>query len=80
MLGSKLTNASGWFNNVDVDGDGLYDNNLDCWWIIVADMYRAIIVNITRIDVEYDISCGYDYLKVMYEIQSKHHWNHGKLF
>ena len=62
--GSRLTSASGWIRSPDTDGDGLYENNLDCWWIIVADIYQAITINITAMDIEGDVWCGYDYLKV----------------
>ena len=62
--GSVLTETTGWLASPDSDNDGLYDNNEDCWWFIIADFYQAITINITDIDIEDNVVCGYDYLKV----------------
>ena len=32
-----LTESTGWFSPPDIDEDGRFENNLDCWWVIVAD-------------------------------------------
>ena len=64
--GTVLTDAIGWFQSVDHDGDGIYDNNIDCWWLISTDLHYAIELNITHLDVEDHEICGYDFLKVRF--------------
>ena len=62
--GGVLTENTGWLASPDSDSDGLYDNDEDCWWFITAEVYQAITINITDIDIEDNVVCGYDYLKV----------------
>ena len=59
----KLLNATAtlaWFTSPDSDGDGLYDNNVNCSWTIVAPDDMIIEV---QIDVK-DIECEFDHLEV----------------
>ena len=62
--GGVLTENTGWLASPDSDNDGLYDNDEDCWWFIIAEVYQAITINITDIDIEDNVVCGYDYLMV----------------
>ena len=62
--GGVLADTSGWLASPDFNNDGFYENDVDCWWFIVADIFQVIMINITEIDVEDNVVCGYDYLKV----------------
>ena len=55
---------NGLLSSFDTDGDGEYDNNVDCRWTIVAASNHEILVRILQMDIEYTIDCEYDYLKV----------------
>ena len=48
----------------DRDGDGMYDNNEECTWIIHAPEFFVIEFTITSMKIEPDPLCSYDYLKV----------------
>ena len=61
--GGVLYDQAGWLASPITD-DGNYHNNENCWWFIVADLYQAITINITDIDIEDNIVCGYDFLRV----------------
>ena len=61
--GGVLYDQAGWLSSPITD-DGNYGNDENCWWFIVADLYQAITINITDIDIEDNIVCGYDYLRV----------------
>ena len=61
--GGVLYDQAGWLASPTTD-DGNYDNDENCWWFIVTDLYQAITINITDIDIEDNNVCGYDYLRV----------------
>ena len=44
----------------------MYDNYLDCLWIIPAQEKQTIVLTINGIDIEYSGFCTFDYLKVRY--------------
>ena len=60
--GSVLTD-DGWLFSPSENG-GFYENDLNCWWLIVADLYQVVTINIIYIDIEYNEICGYDFLTV----------------
>ena len=64
--GTVLSNFTGWLGSEDTDGDGTYENDVDCWWLIATNLYYAIELNITSLDIEDHIICGYDFLEVRY--------------
>ena len=66
--GLTLTDAIGQFQSADNDGDGLYETDIDCWWLISTDLYHAIELNITHMDIEDHAICGYDFLKVRHHL------------
>ena len=42
----------------------IYENNLDCLWTILGDKENTILLTFIIIDIENDLYCKYDYLKV----------------
>ena len=42
----------------------IYENNLDCLWTILGDKGNTILLTFIMIDIENDLYCKYDYLKV----------------
>ena len=59
-----MPHVSGWLRPHDEDNDGMYDNYLDCLWIIPAQENQTIVMTINGIDIEYSGFCTFDYLKV----------------
>ena len=53
-------------NNHDFDGDGLYDNNLECTWTIITDQNNIVQLFIFEFDLEEDDWCRFDKLKVQF--------------
>ena len=47
-----------------IDGDGFYDVNLDCRWIIYRQTKKTLHLLIRGIDIEYSEGCRFDYMKV----------------
>ena len=66
--GHVYTTEFGLISSVDADGDGEYDPNVWCTWIIIAEMYQNIEFTITSINVEPKFASGHfcnsDYVKV----------------
>ena len=63
--GGYLLTPTGSFGSVDGDGDGLYENNLDCRWNIFGGDNKVIQLTIQPgMDLEQEASCRYDFLKV----------------
>ena len=60
MLNATTTQA--WLSSPDSDGDGLYDNSVNCSWSIEAS--EGMVVEL-QIDVK-NIECGFDHLEVNY--------------
>ena len=64
--GGNLTGSSGWFSPPDWDEDGLYDNDVQCYWTITTDVTRMIHLQFVTMDLEFDTTCGYDYIAVIH--------------
>ena len=52
------------FKSVDRDGDGIYDNNLNCTWTIIGKESDKVQLTITSMDIQVDEHCDHDFLKV----------------
>ena len=64
VCGSILNETSGEFQALDRNNDGLYDNNLDCHWSIVAGDNQLVELRILSIILEEGNLCSFDYLEV----------------
>ena len=64
QCGGILNETSGSIRSVDRDGDGLYDNNLECVWVIVAPEATVIELKILYMDIEWHKTCDSDYVRV----------------
>ena len=62
--GGVITDMAGWFRPLDKDGDGYYENNLNCDWLIIAEEGHLIQLNIGDMQIEEEANCEYDFLKV----------------
>ena len=62
--GSVLSGSVGYFKPSDRQGVGQYDHNLDCMWTITAEANTDIHLLIVDIDIDSDMSCKFDFLKV----------------
>ena len=63
--GDVFNSSVGWISSLDRDGDGLYDSNEDCMWIIKAPDFFGIQLTIIYLEIESNVLCSYDYLKVV---------------
>ncbi|KAJ8306835.1 hypothetical protein KUTeg_014919 [Tegillarca granosa] len=61
--GGVLNGTSGRFSSVDGDGDGLYENNLNCKWIIFVGDNKLVRLTIEDMEIE-EAACRFDYIKV----------------
>ena len=68
------------FKSVDRDGDGMYDNNLNCTWTIVGKEYDIIKLNISSMDIQYGENCEYDFLKVRRVLLTQSDFNSSNIF
>ena len=59
-----LNQTSGWIASPDLDGDGLYDFNLNCSWTIEVDETNVIAFRILYMDISPSEDCHLDYLLV----------------
>ena len=50
--------------SVDSDGDGEYDKNSHCVWVIVAPDDKSIELVFYEFDIEEEDFCGFDYVEV----------------
>ena len=62
--GCNLTAPSGWLTSPDADGDGSYENDLDCYWRIIADEGTLIEFKFLEMEIEHHGSCIYDFVQV----------------
>ena len=60
----NTSTSKGMINNVDYDGDGLYENNLECTWTIITEQNNIVQLFIFEFDLEEDDWCRFDKLKV----------------
>ena len=64
QCGGILTANSGVIMSVDRDGDGMYDNNLECVWVIVAPNTTLIELVFSSMEIEWHKNCESDYVRV----------------
>ena len=64
--GGDIFTSSGWLSSIDRDGDGLYDDDRDCRWVLHAPGDLAIKIQVLYLYIEYEEDCYYDYLTVKY--------------
>ena len=60
----RMTDPFGAFSSVDRDGNGHYDANLNCTWLIIAEGNKALQLKIISLDIEVSKGCTNDYLQV----------------
>ena len=60
----ELTQTSGWITSPDLDGDGLYDFNLNCSWVIEADENKVIAFRLLYLEITPTEDCTRDFLLV----------------
>ena len=64
QCGAIVTKTSGYIVSTDRDGDGEYDVDLQCVWVIAAPIGKGIELIFTDIDIESDDECSFDSLEV----------------
>lgn len=66
LCGGILTDPIGRLKSPDLDGDGLYESNLNCVWLVLANEGKNISFTVTAMDIEqgYSSRCPYDFLEV----------------
>ena len=52
--GGILLEGPGLITSVDADGDGMYDNELDCLWLIIADKDSLIELKFSHFNLAID--------------------------
>lgn len=62
--GRTLNSATGWLSPEHVDNNGNYENNLDCWWTVVASDGYIVQLYIVEMDIAESQNCKGDYLEV----------------
>ena len=62
-----LPQTTGVISSPDFDGDGLYQNNVDCTITIMSDKGKGKIqLYITEMDIKSNDNCEQDYLQVIF--------------
>ena len=64
--GGILTDEVGIISPVDRNKNGFYDNNLNCWWAIVAPQHLVVEYGFVDLEIEYHPNCDNDYILVSY--------------
>ena len=59
-----VTETSGFLTAPDSNNDTWYDNNAECMWIIEVSDSRSIHIQFLEMDIEEEMVCEYDQLKV----------------
>ena len=62
--GGTLTSAPGQIVSPDEDGDGMYDDNMECTWTIEAAEGGFIAFDFTQLAIDYSFRCYEDRLTV----------------
>ena len=63
--GGSFNDSSGWISSPDVDDDGRYDSNADCWWSIDPGPSKEVALSFTLFEVGFfSYTCTNDYLEV----------------
>ena len=69
FCGKTLTNLAGVITSPDLDGDGKYEDMMECYWIIKAVESHVIILQVLEMELERNYFSGkacMDYVKVIY--------------
>ena len=67
ICGSDEVSILGFLAPADFDGDGLYDNDMDCIWKLVALKRNQLLqLYFLRMDLQSSESCELDYVKVVF--------------
>ena len=64
QCGAIVTEPSGYIVATDRDGDGEYDADIQCVWVIAAPVGTGIELEFEYIDIESDDECAFDSLEV----------------
>ena len=64
MCEERITRKSGLITAPDQNGDGFYDINTDCLWIITAEEGYVIRYSFVLQFIEYSVNCNKDVLQV----------------
>ena len=62
--GGLVVEPEGEIRTLDTDGDGHYENLLNCLWVIVAPEYYQIKLSFHEFDIEFSLVCSFDVLRV----------------
>ena len=62
--GGILTEPTGKISSINRDWDGLYDDDLFCRWLIVAEKGSLVELSFRNFDLEDTFSCTDDYVAV----------------
>ena len=65
LCGGILTESEGEITSLNKGDDSVYQNNLDCRWLIISDGEGVVQLRFHRFDVEKHVSCDYDYVQVI---------------
>ena len=61
-----VTTPSGWLSAPKEGSDIFYENNANCMWLIEVHESKAIQIQFHEMDIEEEMVCEYDYIKVAY--------------
>ncbi|BFZ22426.1 hypothetical protein BsWGS_25465 [Bradybaena similaris] len=50
--GGVIRQPNGTISSVDVDGDGRYENNLECEWLIFVNENKRVVLTVTNLELE----------------------------
>ena len=62
--GGTSYNQTGWITSPDINGDGVYDQNVDCLWEIYTEEGNVIGFKVDFVDIEKTVECTRDFLLV----------------
>ena len=64
--GAQLNATSGTFRSLDVSGNGQYENDLDCTWVIIVPENNIITLRFTSFNLQGQSAAGscVDYIEV----------------
>ena len=66
LCGGILTDSEGEITSLSKGDDSVYQNNLDCRWLIISNGKGVVQLTFHRFDVEKHVSCDYDYVLVIH--------------
>ncbi|MEW8548225.1 MAG: CUB domain-containing protein [Candidatus Thiodiazotropha sp.] len=62
--GGLLTETTGELHSMDLDGNGLYDTEAYCQWLIVGERDAVIELTFLTFELEADTKCNFDAVSV----------------